>query len=456
MKKYSFLFFALALFSYPMFSQNTFEISGGTVNVSGGVKLVLHNTKWINNAEFTATNGTVELTGDASQANSSIGGTKETSFYNLTINKSLNSAELGQNITIENTLNLTNGQLELNDKDVTLIGNFTLGVGSYIQTSGGGKLSQTINTGNSKIFPVGNGSFTPVTIQNDGTSDIYSVRNTAGVLENGTTGNAQSNEVVNQTWHITEAVAGASNLTITAQWNASDELTGFDRNNCAISHYTSSWDAPTNSVATGSDPYSLSRSNITSLSPFAVASNGVLPTELIAFRAFKQNDDVKLEWQTANEINSDLFEIEHSRDAISYHQIGEIKAALFSDTELSYEFLDKNAFIGTNYYRLKMKDIDGSFKYSETRNVNFHNIRGLEKDIIIYPNPVSDIIYLQFSQIPQKASLQLYNKLGQLILDKTLLSSIQNQVKLKDISTGVYFLNIQTDGQQSIHKIFIN
>ena len=91
-------------------------------------------------------------------------------------------------------------------------------------------LIQPVNNGVSKSFPVGNSTCTPITILNNGTSDTYSVRTTPEILEFGTSGTAYTNGVVNRTWFVEEAVAGGSDLTLTVQWNAADELTGFDRN----------------------------------------------------------------------------------------------------------------------------------------------------------------------------------------------------------------------------------
>ncbi len=452
----------LLFFSLNCFTQNHFKITGGSVKITGNVDLILKDAKWVNNGTFSATDGTVHFTGASTQTNASVGGTSETSFYNLTINKTSNNAELNQNITIENTVTLSNGKLELNNSDILLNGNYTLQNGHYFQTSGTGSLKCEVTNGSTKTFPVGNTSYTPMTIQNNGTADVFSARCTPEVLENGTSGNALTSDVVDRTWFVEEAVAGGSDLTLTATWNTSDELTGFDRTHCYLSHYTGSgWNGNTPSAATGSAPYSVSRSGITSLSPFAVGSNGALPIELVDFYAFREGENVKLEWTTATEINSDVFEIEHSLDAISFKKIGEVQAATFSDSELNYDFLHKNSFdpkgaSGINYYRLKMRDLDGSFEYSEVRSVDLLNFHSLVNLVTVYPNPTSDILNIRFNENIEAGWVEMYNELGQKVLESDLNHASKNTISVKDFPSGVYFLNLKMDSKNLTKRVIIS
>lgn len=440
------------LFATSIFCQTNFKISDGYLKITANVDLVLKDAKWVNNGTFTATNGTVYITGTTTQANSSIEGTNETTFNKLTINKSSNGVQLGQNINIENTVTLTKGKLELNNNNVVLNGSFTIQNGHYFQTSGTGKLSQTITMGATRIFPVGNDTYTPMTLKNDGSADVFSVRSAPEVLVNGASGTALTSNVVDRTWFITEAVAGGSDLTLTANWNASDEMIGFDRTQCYLSHYTDSgWNGISSNSATGSGPYSVIRSGITSLSLFAVGSSHVLPIELVEFYAFRADKNVQLEWTTATEINSDVFEIEHSIDAISYKKIGEVRAAIFSNSELSYEFLHKNPFNGINYYRLKMIDLDEKIEYTAIRTVDF----GKVENISVYPNPVSDILNVQILNAKASSTLELYNELGQLVFEKTINDFSKTSFSINHLPKGIYWLNVLMEGKQWGKKILI-
>jgi hypothetical protein len=439
-------------------AQTNLKLQNGTnIKITGDVDLVFYNTKFTNNGTFIANDGTVSITGNATQENAAIEGTSETDFFNLTINKSSNDAEINQNISVQNSITLINGNLELNNHNLTLNGNYTLHNSHYFLTSGTGSLKREITNGATKVFPIGNGTYTPMTIQNDGTADVFSVRCTPEVLENGISGNAITTNVVDRTWFIEEAVAGGSDLTLTAQWNASDELTSFDRTQCYISHYTGSgWNGNVPSAAVGSDPYSLSRSSITSLSPFAVGSSGALPIELIDFYAFREGENVKLEWTTATEINSDVFEIEHSNDGISFQKIGEVRAATFSNSALNYDFLHQNPVDGINYYRLKMRDLDGSFEYSDIRSVDLTNFQNLSNLVTIYPNPTSDILNIRFSDNFEEGSVEMYNELGKKVLERSLNHPSKNTISVQNLPAGIYLINLKIEGRNLTNRVVIH
>jgi hypothetical protein len=95
-------------------------------------------------------------------------------------------------------------------------------------------------------------------------------------LDGGLTGSTipEIENCVNNTWNIIEETPGGSDLSVTAQWNASDEGPLFDRTQSGIGHFTGgNWNPQNAGSASGNDPYSLTRTGITSLSAFAVGDN---------------------------------------------------------------------------------------------------------------------------------------------------------------------------------------
>ena len=102
------------------FTQNAFIVSGGTINITDSVSIILQDCELQNNGTLNASNGTVEITGTATQIQSEIGGTGTTTFHNLKINKSTNNAQLGTSITVNNQMELVSGQLDLLANDLTL------------------------------------------------------------------------------------------------------------------------------------------------------------------------------------------------------------------------------------------------------------------------------------------------------------------------------------------------
>lgn len=91
----------------------------------------------------------------------------------------------------------------------------------------------------------------------------------------------------------------------------------------------------------------------------------VLPITLTNFSAEVKDYGVKLNWQTAQEVNNQYFELLKADDKKEFKVIGKINGAINSTAPKFYNFTDFNPIAGTNYYQLKQVDLDGK---SETFN----------------------------------------------------------------------------------------
>jgi len=94
------------------------------------------------------------------------------------------------------------------------------------------------------------------------------------------------------------------------------------------------------------------------------ASFGPLPLQLLHFVAWKDGNNVQLQWSTANEVNIQLFEVERSSDGINFLRVGHLNSGLSQ-----YWFIDKWTNSSTIYYRLKVVEKDGSHTYSAVRTI---------------------------------------------------------------------------------------
>lgn len=120
-----------------------------------------------------------------------------------------------------------------------------------------------------------------------------------------------------------------------------------------------------------------------------------LPVKLIEFTA-RENGSEKaalLEWKVANETDFKAYAVERSPDAGTFTELALVKATGSS----SYHFADTRPLKGTNYYRLKMTDLDGRFTYSSIRVLVFGNA---SSGPYLYPNPVSgDYVTIEGSEL---------------------------------------------------------
>jgi ELWxxDGT repeat protein len=366
----------------------------------------------------------------------------------------------GQGI-INNNINLTSGKLFLNNNNLLLTGNTssaTATSSAYIATNGTGSLQiQNIGTGArvaAVSFPIGTSTaYLPVTFTNSGDADNFTARviNTASQNYIGETPSGQQyvTGAVNNTWFINEATNGGSDATIGLQWNATQELNLFDRTQSYLGHYTGGvWNLGLQGLATGSNPYSFSRSNITSFSPFGIFNNNaVLPLKFVSFTAQKCNtNQVCLTWKTANEQNVSHFEIERSVDGFSFSEVGTKTANnLLQNT---YTAIDDISTIQAKqlYYRIKQVDINRKTSNSTVQLIKLQS----GDEIAIYPNPVNnEINIVNWNKVQQ---VQLIDVTGKTIKQWQAITSLA--LNVPDITTGIYFIKMKLiNGEVITQKI---
>lgn len=175
-----------------------------------------------------------------------------------------------------------------------------------------------------------------------------------------------------------------------------------------------------------------------------------LPVTLINFTANNTPNGNLLQWQTTSETNSQAFEIQRSNDAAAFETIGKVISVGTSKEKNSYEFLDSfaaNADI--HYYRLKQIDIDGKYEYSKIISIKSRE-ETAEK---VFPNPFSELLTIENTK-NKSLNIKLLNALGTSQLNLIGKTDSKIELNVKNIPTGIYFLQIN-DGENSIYKKII-
>lgn len=113
------------------------------------------------------------------------------------------------------------------------------------------------------------------------------------------------------------------------------------------------------------------RTRIALLILLMVTVAAVASVELLSFRAYAVVDHCQLAWSTGEEGNVRQFIVERSSDRETFVGVGQVAArGSYSD----YRFSDASPLDAdmnrTFYYRLKMVDRDGTYTYSEIRDVS--------------------------------------------------------------------------------------
>ncbi|MEM9836698.1 MAG: Calx-beta domain-containing protein [Bacteroidota bacterium] len=273
--------FLLLLSSTCLLSQVRWNTTGGHVVQSGGF-LVLRDASFYNNGTYVASDGYVVLSGSGADALSVIGGDSITTFYGLEIHKSANNALLEQQAIVAFNLNLTGGLFDIQNDSLRLLSSADItgsSAATYVKTSGGGYLIiPSPADGSAVVFPVGNSAYNPLTLANTGTQDTFGLRVRDEILEQNDSGSPITEEYVNRTWDLFEELVGGSDMDLTLQWNALEELTNFTRADAEVIRFESgAWADRMSNATTGTDPYQVSAENIPEVGSFSVSSAFLCP-----------------------------------------------------------------------------------------------------------------------------------------------------------------------------------
>jgi len=184
---------------------------------------------------------------------------------------------------------------------------------------------------------------------------------------------------------------------------------------------------------------------------------GSLPVDLMDFSVSRFNNDIAANWIAINETNLDRFEVERSlngNDFVIAGTVPAIKAGLYS-------LSDKNAAkdfssVKVLYYRLKMVDKDGSFKYSSIVSVKLDkNKSGL---VSVYPNPFVNEIKVRINtENAGLANVSIKDLSGRLVESQSSFvpqgSNLVSLANLAKLEKGIYVLSVEINGNNEYFKL---
>lgn len=163
----------------------------------------------------------------------------------------------------------------------------------------------------------------------------------------------------------------------------------------------------------------------------------VLPLTLKSFNAALYGSDVKIWWQTINEVNVKNFTIEKSMDGKTFTSMATVAATNMTMAK-DYVYTDFNLLGQVVFYRLKITDNDGSFKYSHVIRVS----KTIAEQIRITPNPLTDnVLRITHTAATAGASLNIFTIDGRLLQNNEIAQgSVYSSVMLNNLPAGTYIL----------------
>ena len=181
-----------------------------------------------------------------------------------------------------------------------------------------------------------------------------------------------------------------------------------------------------------------------------------LPLTLLSFNTTLVKCESSLNWVTESEINTDRFEIERStKNGNDWKTIGSVKSIGSSSVKNNYAFIDNANTLSKVkiFYRLKMIDKDGVYKYSP--------IVILDKNctntfVSIFPNPVKDgKLNVNITGFTANTTTTLLSASGERLM-QTKMNNGTNLVNVSSLPNGIYILKVIDDnGNSKVEKVTI-
>lgn len=214
-------------------------------------------------------------------------------------------------------------------------------------------------------------------------------------------------------------------------------------------------------VAIGADICASSHGNISgTLTGNGTQCEGALPVELVSFTASTIDLGVRLDWTTAIEVDNYGFEIERQNNTSEeWMKIGFREGHGNSNSPQDYSYFDSDDISGAILYRLKQIDIDGTFEYSESIEIDVP----LPDKYELFqnrPNPFNPTTTIKYS-IPEdtEVKLAIYDILGNEV--ELLIDQYQNAgtysitFDASNLSSGIYYYKLQTSNYSEVKKMVL-
>jgi Secretion system C-terminal sorting domain len=179
---------------------------------------------------------------------------------------------------------------------------------------------------------------------------------------------------------------------------------------------------------------------------------GPLAITLTNFTAIKNNCTADLTWTTAGEINASKFEVEVSSSVSTvYNKVGSVTASAAVGGGKTYQFSYPMQPGIQYYFRLKLMDKDGAFKYSDVRTLSCEG-KGV---ITIAPNPVIDRFSISGME-NGKNTVVILSATGQQVKTQIIPQS-QGYVYIQNLAAGMYSVKVISEkGNVTVGKIIKN
>jgi len=182
--------------------------------------------------------------------------------------------------------------------------------------------------------------------------------------------------------------------------------------------------------------------------------SSILASNDIYIKAYKKNKKIQVDWRTDAESEIEHYEVEKSTNGNQFYKVAS-QLPIINGTALMKEWLDNNPVNGDNFFRIKVVEKTGTFRYSQIAKVKITEVTGT---ISLYPNPIEQNSFsLQFNNIKKGIyNADVVNNAGQIVFNTRIQheggTAIQNIEIRNNISRGSYQLVVYGNNTKVVMK----
>lgn len=178
-------------------------------------------------------------------------------------------------------------------------------------------------------------------------------------------------------------------------------------------------------------------------------STVILPVTLKSITGSLINNQPQVNWETSNETNFDYFGVEKSLDAKNFAEIAKVASNKASNGS-TYQYADVSKTVSTQFYRLRLVDNDGTFKYSSVVAVNGK----ASLSLALFPNPVTNTIILSHPKAIAGAAVKVVGIDGKILsTQKVQTGATQTSIDATRLVKGNYVVSFVNDGVASTTQL---
>lgn len=181
-----------------------------------------------------------------------------------------------------------------------------------------------------------------------------------------------------------------------------------------------------------------------------------LPVELISFEGAATAQGIALNWATAAEKNNDRFEVQRSQDGRNFENVGSVKGNGSTAARHTYNFVDKTAKNGLNYYRLRQVDFDGTSEFSKVISIDAKG--KVTNEVTLYPNPANDANFnIRMTPSKEATSIQIMDVSGKTLMSKTVTNTSEMNIngRALGMKAGIYLIRVQNGASITVEKLIV-